>query len=265
MAVLLALLGSTIYSAGVIFQKKGVRWADKSVKAEGGHWKLFIIWFAGILLSNAVSALPIALASKWLASHVISALSGWNIACVMILSHIYLKEKLRHVREILSIALIIVGITSIGLSSAPSSNTGADPGNLRLLVIFPFCLLLPVITGLVRKKGKVLFLSVFSGMMGGLTLVLMNILVKENSGNISDLITSINLYVYLFVGISSFVALQAAYRTGDLIMIMPLQASMAIIYPLSCSFILFKSLITDVHIVSTGLIVISCWSILRKR
>lgn len=92
--VLLAICGTTIYSAGVILQKKGSGWMVRNKKHKGNSLSVFTLWLIGMLFSYAISTLPIGIASKDLPPHIISALSGWSIVAVAFLSSFFLKERL---------------------------------------------------------------------------------------------------------------------------------------------------------------------------
>lgn len=262
--VLLAICGTTLYSAGVILQKKGAGWMVLDKKYKPHFISAFTLWLVGMLFSYALSALPIGIASKSLPPHVISALSGWSIVAVAFLSSFFLKEKL-YASDVLYSFVIIGCILILSRLQSASLVPVLNLKYLNILLLFPFIFLLPLATKLTDKKQKVILLSIFSGFLSGLTLVFMNILVKEYGSSISSMLHSVNFYLYFAAGIASVAAKQAAYLLGDIVLFTPLQTSFSMIYPLLCSYLLLNMSISPIQIFLVLIMAGACWGIQRKR
>jgi len=263
-SVLMALFGTTIFSTGVILQKKGSVWMNWNKKINSGFVFMFLVWLAGILLSYAISALFVGAASRNLPPQTVSAITAWSIVVIIFLSHFFLKEKL-YASDILYSAVIMACILFMSRLQVSEILVSVNVRYLYWLLFVPFVLLIPVFFRFTGKKQKTVLLSVFSGFLGGLTIVFMNILVKESGNSIQGMLSSHHLYIYFFTGIVSVAAKQVAYRLGDVILITPLQTSFSMIYPFVCSYILFNSHISSFQAFMVLLIVLSCWKIQKKR
>jgi drug/metabolite transporter (DMT)-like permease len=262
--ILLGLFGMTLYSTGVIMQKKGSVWMTWKTKRNNEFIKMLGLWLFGIIISYVISAFPTGAASKDLPSYVVAAMSGWSILVIVFFSCLFLKEKL-YSSDIFYAVIIIGCIVMMSIFSGSEEALDFDFKQLYYLLFVPFILLVPVFFKGVKNKHKTILLSVFSGISGGLVIVFMNILVKESGGSIGEIVSSPYIYIYFLAGIVSKAAIQAAYRFGDVILITPLQTSLSIMYPILCSYFLLNSNISAVQVVSILLIVICCWGILKKR
>ncbi len=224
---------------------------------------LFLIWAAGMLIAYALSAVPMFIASKGLAPHIISALSGVNIALTAVLSHFFLKEKL--FRSDILYGLLIVG--SIVLLSFHLTDTSGEVNGtyLYLLLTAPLLVLVPLLFRGTGKKHKVALLGVFSGFMMGLSVVMLNILVKQNFAVTERIFTSPFLYFYLLTGAGSVGAAQLAFRIGEVVLFTPVQVVAGMCYPLICSFFLYEAAVEWLQVALILLMAFACWGIERKR
>ena len=263
-SILMALFGTTIFSTGVILQKKGSVWMTWNKKINSGFISMFSVWLVGILLSYAISTIFVGAASKNLPPQVVSAITAWSIVVVIFLSYFFLKEKL-YASDIVYSGVIMACIFFMSSLETGEVIAMANIQHLYWLLAAPFILLIPVFMRFTGTKQKTVLLSVFSGLLGGLTIVFMNILVKESGNSLKDLLNSPHLYVYFFTGIVSVAAKQAAYRLGDVILITPLQTSFSMIYPFVCSYILFNANISSIQAMMALVIILSCWRIQKKR
>jgi drug/metabolite transporter (DMT)-like permease len=263
-SVLLALFGTSVFSAGVIMQKKGSVWMSWKTGFNYDLVSKVTVWLIGMILSYVVSAALMGIASKRLTPEMISAITGWNIVMIVLLSSAFLKEKLYKTDIVCSLVIILC----IFIMSRYQSSSMSLSSNIKYLygfLVIPFILLVPVFIRQTDRKVKTILLSVFSGLLGGLTIVFMNLLVKESGGSIGGILSSPLLFVYFITGIVSVTAKQAAYRLGDVILITPVQTSFSMVYPLVCSYVIFDSRITAVQLCMVVLIVLSCWKIQKKR
>jgi drug/metabolite transporter (DMT)-like permease len=263
--VLIGLLGATLYSTGVILQKKGAGWSALKNKGDKKRYYLQLsIWSAGILMSYVLSGLPTGYASRFLLPQVISALSGWGVVTMVIMSHFILKEKL-YISDIVFSALIVAAIIVFSLNAENTVDIKINTGALMYLASAPFLILLFLFLRIRNLKWRAVLLSMFSGAMAGFSLVLMNILVKENGFSIIRLISSRYIYFYLITSLIAAISLQFSYKYGDIILIAPLQTSLTIIYPIICTYFILHTGVSAVQAIAVILIVASCRGILKKR
>lgn len=262
--ILIGLLGSTIYSTGVVLQKKGSGWSALKAKKDRKYFARMAAWFAGIILSYILSGLPTGYASRYLLPQVISALSGWGVVTMVILSYFLLKEKM-YLSDIVYSGVIVAAIITLSLSSYAGSDIVINTRKLIYLAISPAVLLLLIFLKPGIDKWRAAMLSMFSGAMAGFSLVIMNILVKESGFSVGKLLSSKYIYIYLITSFIAAVSIQFAYKYGDMIMIAPLQTSLTIIYPIICTFFMVQKGVTVVQILSGLVIVFSCKGILKKR
>ena len=263
-SILTALFGSSIFSAGVILQKKGSAWMSWKERLNRRFILSFLLWLTGIVLSYAISTLFVGAASRNLSPQMISAITGLNVVLIVFLSGFFLKERLQGT-DIVYSAVIVSCIALMSRFQSGGGPAAINGGILYWLLLIPFVLLVPVFTGLTDKKQKTVLLSVFSGFLGGLTIVFMNILVKESGDSIKGILNSPLLYIYFLSGVFSVAAKQAAYRMGDVILITPLQTGFSMVYPLLCSYVLFDSQVSSVQFIMVLLIVLSCWKLQKSR
>lgn len=224
---------------------------------------LFFIWVLGMIVAYAFAAVPLIIASKGLAPHIISALSGVNIALTVVLSYFFLKEKL--FRSDLFYGLLIVGC--IGLLSFHLTDTSGEVNRTYLypLLAAPLLVLIPIIFKRISKKHKVALLGVFSGFMMGLSVVMLNILVKQTGAITAEIFASPYLYFYILVGTASIGAAQLAFKIGEVVLFAPIQIVSNMCYPLICSFFLYSASVEWLQVVLILLMAFACWGIQRKR
>lgn len=263
-SILTALFGTSIFSAGVILQKRGCTWMTWKERIGMSFIRSFLIWLAGILLSYAISTIFVGAASRNLSPQMISAITGWNVVLIVFLSGFFLKEKLQGTDIVYSF-VIVSCIVIMSRFQEAGKQAVINKQVLYCLLLVPFVLLPPVFTRITDNKQKTVLLSIFSGFLGGLTIVFMNILVKESGNSLQGIINSPLLYIYFLSGVLSVAAKQAAYRIGDVILITPLQTGFSMIYPLLCSYILFDSRVSSVQFLMVSLIVLSCWKLQKNR
>lgn len=263
-SILTALFGTSIFSAGVILQKKGAAWMSWKERPNRRFFISFSLWLAGMLLSYAISTLFVGAASRELSPQMISAITGWNVVLIVFLSGLFLKESL-HATDMVYSAVIVSCIVVMSRFQGGGGPAAINGKVVYWLLLVPFVLLIPVFTRFTDKKRKTVLLSVFSGFLGGLTIVFMNVLVKESGNSLHGIVTSPLLYVYFLSGVLSVAAKQAAYRIGDVILITPLQTGFSMIYPLICSYILSDSQVSSVQFLMVLLIVLSCWKLQKNR
>lgn len=264
LSILSVIFGYTLFPLGNVLQKIGVSWQVWKGEKDSKYYKNLSVWCIGLLLSYVIAIAPTGIASKYLPPYVISAVSGWSIAVTIFLTHYLLKEKL-FLSDIIYSLLIVGCIFVISIYEKPHEFLNINTTALYLMYFLPF--LLPL-TGLKIKadgKAKAVLFSSFSGICDGLTIVLLNIMVKKYGTSVPGYLASVYLYMYIAIGISAALSMQMAYKSGDMVVIAPMQISLNIIYPVIASLIMLNVPIHFMQIISVAIIVVSCFMILRKH
>jgi len=106
---------------------------------------------------------------------------------------------------------------------------------------------------------------VFSGFMMGLSVVMLNILVKEFDTITVRIFASPYLYFYVLVGGASIGAAQLAFRLGEVVLFAPIQIVSGMCYPLICSVFLYEAAVVPLQVVLILIMAFACWGIQRKR
>lgn len=262
-SILLSLAGFSIFSAGVVLTKAGGGWLKWHGKKDRSYLKSLLIWLAGVLLYN-VAVIPNAIASKTLPPHIISAISGFGITVMVILSYFLLKEKLFATDFIFSF-IMVAGIFTLSVIDRPAASATINQTAFYIMLVLPFLLLLPLLLKSPGNKPRAVLLSIFSGSTGGFSLVVMNVVIKSLGYNIFSYFDTPFPYLYLLSGLVSFVALQLAMRKGEMILVGPLQTSLMILYPVACSYFIFGSSLSLIQLAIIAVIIYACIAILRKH
>jgi len=263
MSILLAFFGFTLLSAGVVLTKAGSPWMKRNGRKESGFYRYLAIWLSGLLLYN-LAMIPNGIASKTLPPHIVSAISGWGIIVIIILSYFFLKEKV-FLSDLIYSIMIIAGIIILNVAEKPAEVEHLDKTAFYILLSIPFLILLPALIKNIGFKVKTVLFSIFAGCLGGFTLVIMNIVVKEHGYDIISYFSTPYPYLYMLAGFSAFIALQLAMRWGDMMVVGPLQNSFIIIYPVICSYFVSHSDLGVFQIAALVVIVYSCIAILKKH
>lgn len=263
----MALLGIFLHSAGILLQKMGSNGLDLKQLADLKHFRLtrgLIVWISGLILAYWISIVPTAIASGPLSAEVVSAISGLGIVIIIVLSHIFLKEKLYH-SDIMYSAVIVGCIFILGITQKKDQIAAIDTAALYIMSLSPLLLLIPVFSRKVPGRSKAVLLAAVSGLTGGVAYVMLNVAMKSGGSSFNGVFGSPYIYEYSFIGFISGAFLQASYRFGDIIHIVPVQMSLTVVYPLVCSFFVFHRSLSIVQDVSIITIAACCWLILQKH
>lgn len=263
-SVLMAFSGFTIQSAGLVMTKAGASWMKWPGKKDARFRRSLGIWLLGFLFYNSAFIFT-GLASRTLPPHIVSAISGWGVPVMVILSHLLLNEAIYR-SDFLYAGGIVAGIALLSLFERQAPGTAIDLRAFYILMLAPLPLLLPAaLPRMVSIRTRTVFLAVFAGSLSGFTLVIMNVMVKTCGANLADCLRSPYPYLFVLVGTASFVALQMALRLGDMIVVGPLQNAFLIIYPAFCSWLVFGSRLGIVQIAGIAAILLFCLAILRQH
>ncbi len=85
MSLPLSIFAYTLLSIGLVLQKKGIAWIGFKGKKDGNFYRPLAIWFAGFLLMN-LYIVPNTAALKHLPPHIVSAMAGWGVVVLVLLS-----------------------------------------------------------------------------------------------------------------------------------------------------------------------------------
>lgn len=249
--VLLAFLAYFLLALGFVFQKKGIKIFSNEKKASD-----YIFWISGLILININPILNF-FALKFVPSFIVNAISALTIVFTLILSFIFLKEKLFKSDwfYIIDITLAIFLITFVTKDFIQNSFI---PGSAIFFAFLPIGIFIFVlIFGHLMSKGKlfsqgsmpafvnsmikVIIPASTSGAMAGFMVVAMKLLQIDKGANFSILyLSSLYLYLFLLNGLISFIAIQIAYKNGSMIMIAPLQYGLTVVYPIIASLFIFN-------------------------
>lgn len=262
--VLLAFFGYSVFATGNVLQKKGVSCLHWRGQRDEKFRINLITWLIGIFLTYIVSMAPTWVASRSLPPYIVSAISGWSIPLVIILSHFLLKEKL-YFSDLFFSGVIIVCILTTALVQEENLYYNINEFAMYLFIFLPFLLLVPAFSYMVSRKVKAVLFATFGGIGDGLAIVLSNLMTKEFGTEVMKYVTSPYIYIFVFIGIATAVSLQFAYKNGEMVLIAPLQTSLNIIYPIICSYLVFDMPLKATQVVSICVIIISCYGIQRKH
>lgn len=262
-SVMLALIGFTVQSTGLVLTKVGSSWLKWEGQKDTRYRRSLGIWLLGFLFYNSAFIFT-GLASRTLPPHIVSAISGWGIPVIIILSHLMLKESIFR-SDFLYAGGIVAGIALLSLIERPAANLAIDLRAFYILMLAPLPLLLPTLLRPVGNRARTALLAVTAGALSGFTLVIMNVMVRIGGASLVDYLRTPYPYLFVLVGTASFVALQLALRHGDLIVVGPLQNGFLIVYPAVCSWLVFGVQLGLVQISAIAVILTCCLAILRQH
>lgn len=223
-SVLLAFLGSSLLSVGQGFQKLGLN-VPKVRRLK--RWGL---WTAGLPLM-AASALLIQHATSFGGAALVGAVTGTGLAAMSLFSIFVLKEK-HGAAEFAGVGIILGSSVLIGVFSLEEGK----PSAIDLTALAVFCgsivAALAVMIVLFRKKTALLcFLygSLSSG-IGGFVTLLQKVTTSGISGS-ESIAADPFLYLWIALGILSFVFLQMSYNKGKAVHIIPAFSASGIVIP----------------------------------
>ena len=261
--LLLSLLAYTLLSVGFVLEKKGIAWIGFKGRKDRVYFNNLFIWISGFLIAN-LYIVPNTMALKSLSPHVVASVAGWGVAVTVILSWAVLGERL-YCADLLDTALIAGAIVAINLFEQGNAGDIIRVPYLVAASVLPFMLFALFILKAVTRGTRAVLLAAVSGISTGMITVAMKALVSLFGFRIGDYFVSPYLYLYLLFSITAFVTLQMAFKTGDMMLAGPAQYSMAIIYPVICSMLVFGSRFHPVQPAAILLVVIFVVRLLRRH
>lgn len=218
----------------------------------------------GVLISYIISAIPISLASKTLPPHVITAMSGWGIVVIIIMSYFFLKEKI-YISDFIYSALIVACTLAIGLLSKSVSTLDYNGIFLIILFLVPFAALLPAFFKALGNKIRASLFASYAGAMGGISIVFFNLLMRYFFNGGLSKVPLYFLFLYPVAAISGAVSEQASYRFGDMPVVSSIRLGLYIIYPVICSWLLFNTGVDIYQFLAVAIMIFACYGIFKKR
>lgn len=263
-AVFMALMAYTLLSIGIVLQKKGVDCFGWKGKKDRQFYTHLGTWIAGFLIMN-INGIPNAIALKTLPPHIVSASAGWGIIVLIFFSSWVLKEKIFK-SDFIFTGLIVTGIflSNIFERATAAENPVAKIG-LIVISVLPFVIMPAVLFRTISKKIKTVVYGAVSGLSAGLLVVFLKMLMMTYGFQVGKFFGSIYLYLYIVFALLSLIALQLANKSGDMIVIGPVQYSTQIVYPAVSTYIVFRQSLSLMQIAAIVLIIYAVNKILQKH
>ena len=262
-AFLLAASAYVLLAAGLVLMKKGIGWFGRRAPRDAAWARDLGIWSAGFLLSNAY-IIPVALAVRTLAPHVVAAFAGLGVVLLVLLSRAWLGERLRasdaYYAGGMGLAIVLLSLSSGEAAGAPARVPG-----LAVAAAFPYALLAAGLPGRSGTRRRAVLLAGVSGLATGMIVVLMRTLVLAHGTRVADYFRDPAFYLYLAVSLTAFLALQFAYKLDSLLRTGPVQYAASIVYPAVCAPIVFGSAVRPVQAAAILVIALGVVGILRGR
>jgi drug/metabolite transporter (DMT)-like permease len=222
---------------------------DRMPQAGGPARKRFLVslWILGLLCQFAV----VLLAAKALTignASTLGGFAGFGLVVLALFCHFVLKEEMFK-QELAGIALILAGSTLLGIFSHGFQSGHAhfeSRGMIIFLSVYLCAVALAVVFMLRNVKaygGAVL--GTVGGSMGGLAMIFMKILVSRFAGTgvplaVGALLSDVYFWMMVVGGLGGVGLVQVGYKFGKAIQVVPGFASMVVIMPALCGFIVLR-------------------------
>lgn len=284
LGVILAILGGTINSFGVVLQKKVVNKIPKEAREERFMRTLIRnpIWVLGLIFIIVFSAIFFLLAQAMIGGALVPGLAAIGLVVLVIGSIKIIGEKLKNLK-FLGIGILIIGILLIGLSELSIEGDidyFIDTGfNVRIIIFTSILCFLWMgcrIAGKKEYKGKTIFLAFSAGLpfaignswMQPFIISMSNVF--GGKGRLLDFIIFIGSTILVaptsFAGI---VFVQEAFKYGDASKIVPIQQIPIQITPIFLYFGVFlkvrPTILSPYYIIFGVLLIIISGFLLGKR
>ncbi len=263
LSIPLSIFAYTLLSIGLVLQKKGIAWIGFKGKKDRTFYRALGTWFAGFLLMN-LYIVPNTIALKHLPPHIVSAMAGWGVVVLVILSVWLLQESFAF-SDFLFTVLIVSSIVILNLLERSSGQDLIRKIPLTAAAVFPFAISILALTRIVSQKNRAVLFAGVSGFSTGMIIIAMKILVMDHGFIIQDYFSSGYFYLYLVFSLTAFLTLQAAYKLGKMMAVGPVQYTASILYPVLCSAAVFGNPITLMQSFSVAVLVVSVAGLLWKR
>jgi hypothetical protein len=260
----LTVLAYTLLSTGYVLQKKGVAWIGFKGTKDRAFYRSLSTWAAGFLLMN-LYIVPNTVALKVLAPHIVSAMAGWGVIVLVLLSRLILKERMFR-SDAATTALIVAAIALLNIFERQEAGKEVlRTVPLIAALTLPFALALPGFFPSLSRRIRGLIFAGVSGLSAGLIIVTMKVLVASHGFRVSAYFASPFLYLYLAFSLAAFLSLQASYKMGRMLSVGPVQYTAAILYPVLCSAAVFGNRLNAVQVLAVGVLVLAVSALLRKH
>lgn len=253
----------TLLALGLVLMKKGVGWIGCKGPKDAAFRRDLAVWLAGFLLSN-LYIVPSAAALKALSPHIVASFAGWGVVVMVGLTALILGERIFPADAVFA-ALIASAI--VLLSFVEKSGTGdlLRTGPFAAAALLPFIVLALAALRTASPSLKASLFAVVSGASAGMIVVTMKVLVRLYGFRVVDYLASPYFYLYLAFSLTSFLALQLAYKRAGMMKVGPLQYSVSIAYPVLGSIAVFGARLHPLQWAALAILVFGVAGLLRKR
>lgn len=262
-SLFLTVLAYSLLSTGFVLMKKGISWINYKGKKGKQYYKNLFTWFLGFITLNSY-IVPNTVALNFLEPHIVSAFAGWGVIALVFLSHIILKEKI-YKSDFIYTLVIFISIVLLNIFEHQENQVMVQMPFFISACLLPFFLLALALFKPVSKRLKTILFASVSGISTGMIIVTIKVLVTFSGLHIRQYFSSPYFYVYLFFSLAAFITLQVSYKLGHMMLVGPVQYSVAIIYPAVCSFFVFGNNLKLTQIASIGLIIYGTANIMKKH
>ncbi|MCX8059115.1 MAG: hypothetical protein N3A58_06850 [Spirochaetes bacterium] len=249
----LAFLAYFTLSAGFVLQKKGIKFANT---------KDILIWITGFILMNLAPLINY-FALKGISPSIVTASSGISVPLTIFLSKFILNTKIKITDYIYSILMMLF----IFLANYFSENKEFNSFSKNALYFFVFLpsllfLILIIINKFYKNKNNKIKLintiiySFSGGSLAGMMMIVLKIFQIEDVFSNKNFIFNQFFLLYLFLGITSFLSIQFAYRNGDILIVSPIQYGTQVFFPLLSIYFIFYTKIILIQVLSFILIIL---------
>jgi len=235
LGVVLAIGSGVVNNFGTVMQKKVVNDRKSDDKFMRGLIKN-PVWFSGLLLQIAAGSMLFMLAQLYIGPALIPGLMALGLIVLAIGSLKIVGEKLGKA-EIAGIALMIIGISFLGLSNMAIDVNGfnfSDVGFIARTTIFTLVLVVTSLAFVIRQRKHERFRGILLALVSGYMFTLSNFWISMLMGNIDQVFggTAVLLEWVLFIiaaavlvlsNMYGLTVLQEAFKSGDASKLIPIQ------------------------------------------
>ncbi len=240
MGIIFALLAVIMIGTGMVFQKYSISTLGNLDKKSVKFYLRISIWILGFILVN-MSIVANYFALKYISPSIVSSFYGVTLIVVLFEVNLFFRVKIDFIDYFVSFVLL-VSIALLKDIAHDLNSLNYKKWFMFFYALFPFILFsitLSCKSNSLIKKYFIFLLAFVAGFSGGIIFPLMKIC-QINNGEFSILyFHDLYFYLYLLNSLISFLALQIAYKFGNIVYISPIQFSSAVIFPALISYHVF--------------------------
>ncbi|MCP4762338.1 MAG: hypothetical protein GY870_11200 [archaeon] len=287
--VIFALLSGSLSNLGNVIEKKAIMEIPKEKRDDKFARRLFKnpLWLFGFIMAMIIDPIFLMFANFFMGEEggfLVPGIFAGGLVVLAIGSAVLLKEKLGKI-EIFGIFLMIIGVTSVTISSIDHDSDGydfTDSGMILRIIIFTFIILLGwIVTYLMSRREKNdskkgIIVAISSGCALGLSNYWINIITAVIGGVFSGTTPILSVEFMLFLAASILLPLtnffgigqiQIAFKYADASKAIPIQYTTLESIPLGVFYFIHlgTSEITQTLLITIGVICIITSGFLLAR